>query len=67
MFLDEIVVNTDMTLCYGWAQSSERCVDHAPLNTPQTTTVLPSIRFNGEKAFTTYQSGTTEERFVAYL
>ena len=41
--------------------------DHASLNTPQTTTVLSSIRFNGEKAFTTYQGGTTGERFVAYL
>ncbi len=67
VFLDESGVNTDMTRRYGRARSSERCVDHAPLNTPQTTTVLSSIRFNGEKAFTTYQGGTTGERFVAYL
>ena len=67
VFLDESGVNTDMTRRYGRARSSERCVDHAPLNTPQTTTVLSSIRFNGEKAFTTYQGGTTRERFVAYL
>ena len=45
----------------------QRAVDHAPLNTPQTTTVLSSIRLNGEKAFTTYQGGTTGERFVQYL
>ena len=37
------------------------------MNTPQTTTVLSSIRLNGEKAFTTYQGGTTGERFVQYL
>ena len=67
VFLDESGVNTDMTRRYGRAHSSERCVDHTPLNTPQTTTVLSSIRFNGEKAFTTYQGGTTGERFVAYL
>ena len=67
VFLDESGVNTDMTRRYGRARSSERCVDHAPLNTPQITTVLSSIRFNGEKAFTTYQGGTTGERFVAYL
>ena len=67
VFLDESGVNTDMTRRYGRAQASERCVGHAPLNTPQTTTVLSSIRFNGEKAFTTYQGGTTGERFVAYL
>ena len=67
VFLDESGVNIDMTRRYGRAHSSERCVDHAPLNTPQTTTILSSIRFNGEKAFTTYQGGTTGERFVAYL
>ena len=66
-FLDESGMNTDMTRRYGRARSSERCVDHTPLNTPQTTTVLSSIRFNGEKAFTTYQGGTTGDRFVAYL
>lgn len=42
-------------------------MDNAPVNTPQTTTVLSSIRLNGEKAFTTYQGGTTGERFVQYL
>ena len=30
-------------------------------------TVLSSIRLDGEKAFTTYQGGTTGERFVQYL
>lgn len=37
------------------------------MNTPQTTTVLSSIRLSGEKAFTTYQGGTTGELFVRYL
>ncbi len=37
------------------------------MNTPKTTTVLSSIRLNGAKAFTTYQGGTTGERFVTYL
>jgi len=37
------------------------------MNTPQTTTVLSSVRLDGEKAFTTYQSGTAGERFVWYL
>ena len=59
VFLDESGVNTDLTRLYGRALSSQRAVDHAPLNTPQTTTVLSSIRLDGEKAFTTYQGGTT--------
>ena len=67
VFLDESGVNTNLTRLYGRALSSQRAVDHAPLNTPQTTTILSSIRLNGEKAFTTYQGGTTGERFVQYL
>lgn len=67
VFLDESGVNTDMTRLYGRAPSSQRAIDHAPLNTPRTTTVLSSIRLDGEKAFTTYQGGTTGERFVQYL
>lgn len=67
VFLDESGVNTDLTRLYGRAPSSQRAVDHAPLNTPQTTTILSSIRFDGEKAFTTYQGGTTGKRFVQYL
>lgn len=67
VFLDESGVNTDMTRLYGGAASSQRAVDHAPLNRPKTTTVLSSIRLDGEMAFTTYQGGTTGERFVQYL
>ena len=67
VFLDESGVNTNLTRRYGRAPSSQRVVDHAPLNTPKTTTVLSSIRFNGEKVFTTYQGGTTGERFLTYL
>ena len=67
VFLDESGVNTDLTRLYGRAPSSQRAVDHTLLNTPRTTTVLSSIRLDGEKAFTTYQGGTTGERFVQYL
>ena len=64
VFLDESGVNTDLTRLYGRAPSSQRAVDHAPLNTLRTTPVLPSIRQDGEKAFTAYQGGTTRERFA---
>lgn len=49
VFLDESGVNTDLTRLYGRAPSSQRAVDHTPLNTPQTTTVLSSIRLDGEE------------------
>ena len=64
VFLDESGVNTNLTRAYGRAPSSQRVVDHTPLNTPKTTTVLSSIRFNGEKVFTIYQGGTTRDRFL---
>lgn len=49
VFLDESGVNTNLTRLYGRTLSSQRAVDHAPLNTPQTTTVLSSIRLNGKR------------------
>ena len=42
-------------------------VDHAPLNTPKSTTILSSIRLSGELAFTTFQGGTTGDKFLTYL
>lgn len=57
----------NLTRLYGRNLSSKRVIDHAPLNTPKSTTVLSSIRLTGEKAFTTYTGGTTGERFITYL
>ena len=67
VFLDESGVNTNMTRHYGRAVGKERAVDHAPENTPTNTTILSSIRLNGETAYTTYSGGTTGDRFVEYL
>ena len=67
VFLDESGINIDMTRLYGRALSSERAVDSAPLSMPTTTTILSSIRINGEMAYTTYIGGTTAERFRDYL
>jgi len=35
VFLDESGINTDLTRLYGRAPSSQRVVDHTPLNTPK--------------------------------
>ena len=67
VFLDESGVNTDMTRRYGRAVGKARAEDHAPLNTPQTTTVLSFIRLDGATAMVTYTGGTTGVRFVDYL
>ena len=67
VYLDECGVNTDMTRIYGRSIGKTRVVDHAPLNTPKTTTVLSSIRTDGSHITETYLGGTTGERFTAYL
>ena len=67
VFLDESGVNIDMTRHYGRAPHKERAVDHTPENTPTNTTILSSIRLDGSTAYTTYQGGTTGDRFVEYL
>ncbi len=67
VFLDESGVNTGFTRIYGRSLGGTRCVDNAPLNTPKNTTILSSIRLNGETAYTTYQGGTTNEIFIDYL
>ena len=67
IFLDESGVNINMTRIYGWAMGGNRVVDNAPINTPTNTTILSSIRLNGQTAYTTYSGGTTGEKFVEYL
>ena len=42
-------------------------VARAPLNTPKSTTILSSIRLDGTMAFTTFQGGTTADKFLNYL
>ncbi len=42
-------------------------LDHAPLNIPKSTTILYSIRLNGEMAFATFPGGTTGEKLLTYL
>ena len=67
VFLDESGVNTNMTRIYGRSLGGARSVDKAPLNTPVNTTILSSIRINGETSYTTYSGGTTKDKFVEYL
>ena len=56
-----------MTRHYARAWKNRRAVDKTPLNTPCNTTVLSSIRLNGDCAYTVYPGGTTAERFAEYL
>jgi transposase len=67
VFIDESGVNTNMVRLYGRAMRGNRSVDNTSLNTPKNTTILSSIRLNGETAYTTYQGGTTKDKFIDYL
>ena len=67
VFLDESGVNTNLTRRYGRSIGKERVEDCSPLNTPQTTTILSSIRSDGSKETVTYFGGTTGTRFTEYL
>ena len=67
VFLDESGVNINMSRIYGRAIGGKRTNDKVPLNTPQNTTILSSIRLNGEIAYTTYPGGTTKDKFIDYL
>ncbi len=62
VFLDESGVNVNMVRRYGRGKDGQRALDHAPLNTPKSTTILSSIRLDGEMAFTTFQGGTTGDK-----
>ena len=57
VFLDESGVNINMARRYGRGKGGRRVVDHAPLNTPKSTTILSSIRLDG----------TTADKFPNYL
>jgi len=67
VFLDESGVNTNITIIYGCSPGGTSSVDKAPLNTPVNTTILSSIRINGETSYTIYSGRTTGDKFVEYL
>lgn len=67
VFLDESGVNTDMARRYGRAASKERVVDHVPLNTPKSTTIISSIRLDGTTVSAVFEGAINGERFREYL
>ena len=67
VFLDESGVNTNLVRRYGRSVGKTRVVDNAPFRTPKNTTVLSAIRQDGPFACTTFEGGTTKERFKEYL
>ena len=67
IYLDESGINTNFTRHYAHAVHGKRAMDATLINTPAGTTVLSSIRLNGSLVYTTYQGGTTAQRFREYM
>jgi transposase len=67
VFLDESGANTDMTRLYARAEGGARAVDSAPLNTPTSTTILSSVRTDGNCVYTTFSGANNGEKFKEYL
>ena len=67
VYLDESGINTNLTRHYAHAVHGKRAIDATQINTPAGMTVLLSIRLNGNLVYTTYQGGTTAQRFREYM
>jgi transposase len=67
VFIDESGSNTNMSRLYARAKGGERANDHVPLNTGETTSILSSMRLDGETVYTTFSGAVNGERFKEFL
>ena len=66
VFIDEAGAKTNMTRMYGRSLKGERVYDYAPHGHWCTTTMISSIRFNGDTACMAVDSATSADVFRAY-
>jgi len=67
IFLDEFSVNTGMTKLYGRAAPGERIFDYVPDVRYESTTVLSSMRLNGDSEFVTFDGAVNGDIFKLYI
>jgi transposase len=67
VFLDESGTNTGMTRLYGRSRSGERVVDYTPDARFERTSILSSVRVNGEMVPLVYDGALNGELFKAYI
>jgi transposase len=67
VFLDESGVNTNLTRRYGRSKGKPRVTDSTPLNTPQTTTLLSSVRADGTTVRKFLSGALKGEIFLQYI
>lgn len=67
VFIDEAGAKTNMIRMYGRAMKGKRVYDYAPHAHWSATTMISSIRYNGETACMVVESSTTSRVFRAYV
>ena len=67
VFLDESGTNTGMTRLYGRAPSDERVVDYTPDVRFERTSILSSVRLNGDMVPLVYEGALNGDLFKAYV
>jgi transposase len=67
VFLDETSINTGMTRLYGRGLSNERVVEYVPDIRFERTTIMSSIRLNGDKSPLVFEGTLNGELFREYV
>ena len=67
VFLDESGINTGMTRLYGRSTSKERIIDYVPNVRFEQTSILSSIRANGDMVPLVFEGALNGELFKAYI
>jgi transposase len=67
VFIDESGAKTNMTRLRGRVRGGKRCHDHAPGGHWNTTTMISSIRLDGEVACMAIEGATTGRVFQEYI
>jgi transposase len=67
VFLDESGINTSMTRLYGRGPSDERVVDYTPDARFNQTSILSSVRANGDMVPLVYKGALNGALFAAYV
>jgi transposase len=67
VFVDESGAKTNMTRLYGRAMAGQRAIDDTACGHWCTTTMISSVRLDGETACMVVDGATNKEVFVAYV
>lgn len=67
IFLDESGINTGMTRLYGRAPSNERVVEYVPDVRFERTSILSSLRINGDMVPFVFEGALNGDLFKAYV